>query len=192
MPDSSSSTNKSNSVTTASLVSSVCSVFSLSARVKACECVRLCTSMCVYFHGDNRACLSDCVSLIIAVISYWARASAKWLEKKSHFLSLFKLHHTLWQDHLLTKTHGRLIWIYARHTHTRKHMQTGSAPTPAAHARKDKHTTWSVRLGDMVELKFTRVNSTYLSLMCFSNWKTPCYYASYFYSRGLTSIFPAW
>lgn len=118
MPHSSSRTNKSNSVTTASLVSSVRSAFSLSARVKACECVCLCTSMGVYFHADNRACLSDCASLIIAVISYRAQASTEWLEKKSHFLLLFKLHHTLWQDHLLTKTHGRLIWIYARHTQT--------------------------------------------------------------------------
>ncbi len=74
MPDSSSSANKSNPVTTASLVSSVCSAFTLSATVKARECVCLCLNVCVCFQGDNRACLSDCVSLIIAVIWYEARA----------------------------------------------------------------------------------------------------------------------
>lgn len=41
----------------------------------------------------------------------------------------------------------------------------------------------------MSELKFTGVSSSYLSLICFSNWKAPCYYASYFYPTALTLIF---
>lgn len=56
---------------------------------------------------------------------------------------------------------------YMPDTHIR--TQTEGAPTAAEHAHKDKHATWSVRLGDTVELKFTGVTSTYLSLMCFSN-----------------------
>lgn len=110
MPDSSSSTNKSNPVTTASLVSSVCS-FTLSATVKACECVCVCVRARASVFSERQQGLplwlcqfNYCCHLVPSqCLDRMTR------EKKSHFLSLFKLHHTLWQDHLLTKRHGRLI-----------------------------------------------------------------------------------
>lgn len=69
-----------------------------------------------------------------------------------------------------------------------KHMQTDHTPTMTQRTHKDKHTTWSAQPGDMLELKFTGVSSSYLSLISFFRLKTPSYYASYFYPRALTPI----
>ena len=159
--------------------------------VCVCVCVCACVCACVCVWGDNRACLSDCVSLIIAVISYRAQAAAEWFEKKgkSHFLPLFELHHTLWHDHLLTIRHDRLIWIYVRETH--KLRQTDS-PTAAQHTQKDKHATWSVHPGDVLELKFTGVSSTYLSLHLFFQLKKSLLLCKLFLTESFNSRLLAW
>lgn len=152
-----------NLVTKASLVSSVCSAFTLSAAVKACECMFL----SVFFHGDNRACPSDCASLIIAVISYQAWASTEWIEKKKVISSIFLnciIHSgrtTYWQKDIADSfEHMRERDTHTKTCRQRTHSHT---PTVTQHTHKDKHTTWSVHPGDMLELKFTEwVVPTYL------------------------------
>lgn len=177
----SSSEDKKTPFTTTVLVSFVCLAFPLSATVKACVCV------CVFSRRQQDMPLWLCqfnYCCHFVPSPYLHRMT--WEE--SNFLFLFKLHHTLWQDHLLTKRHGRLVRIYARHT-CNQMDRTLLCPQQHHMHTKDKYTTWNVHPGDTVELKFTGVSSIYLYLICFSNWKNPCYHASYFYPRVLTPIF---
>lgn len=76
-----------------------------------------------------------------------------------------------------------------------RHMQAESAHT---HIRPQQHNTQTktntppgVFILVMVELKFTGVSVTHLSLICSSICKTLSYYSSYFYSKALISII-AW
>lgn len=131
LPDSSSSAPKFNPVTAASLVRPMFSGLTLSAPVKAGESIYLCMSeFCARVYvlsGTQRG-----LSLWLYQFNYCCHLTQKIslgrMKRKGHFLSPFKLLHTLWQDHPLTKRHGRFIWIYATqslvHKHTRTQRQT--------------------------------------------------------------------